>query len=500
MNSEEKFKKQLEDKLRSKEFSFDDANWHSMREMIDESRNKKKRRVLVLLFLLVGILASISFYLFTYSEAPAQLAINHPTAKKPSFKKQMQVSDNSTTTVQAIKDAEVAGIKENTKNSSTRVTEETPLKRTSPELQSEREAVKKSNTAQPKQAVEKTKQEKHAHPIMASNKKTPPMAIVAGQTQVSKTKDANAAPEINKTPDLAPQAEVAKAKNPAQESAPSPASLETHNHDDKGNKKDVEQNPAVAVEEKTSASDPQGTDSLLTTTVAAALEEKKDSAIIPTVAKILHPDSPAYAKHILWLEAGTNYMAGWKVNDKRDGNGLNFVAGINYLHFVTRKVGVSAGIHYTSVRNLSAFSHTSTVTKYGFGEKTEVTVITPEKIHYLQLPLKIQVRINDKNFFGAGYTLGYLLTVNSKTEKRTDGFNYATATTTGKTRGYTEGFSAYDSQLSLFYRRMIYKKLFINAEMMLGLTDTRKNSFFVSNTAERNMGLKLTLMYNIFQK
>jgi hypothetical protein len=69
-----------------------------------------------------------------------------------------------------------------------------------------------------------------------------------------------------------------------------------------------------------------------------------------------------------------------------------------------------------------------------------------------------------------------------------------------QTRGHSKGFSAFDSQLSVFYRRKLYRELFVNTELQLGLTDIKDNKFFASNSFERTLGLKVTFMYNIFKK
>jgi hypothetical protein len=174
--------------------------------------------------------------------------------------------------------------------------------------------------------------------------------------------------------------------------------------------------------------------------------------------------------------------------------------GVNYARNVSRDIKLSLGIHYTSVNNLKSYSNISKQSSYGFGETAKVTVITPNKIHYLLLPLKIAYAIDEKNTVGLGYTFGYLITVKSKVENYTQSINSKTETTITKTTGYTKGFKPFDSQLALFYRRKILGNLYANMELFLGLTDIKDNSFFGSSNVDRNVGVKFTMMYNIFNR
>jgi hypothetical protein len=58
----------------------------------------------------------------------------------------------------------------------------------------------------------------------------------------------------------------------------------------------------------------------------------------------------------------------------------------------------------------------------------------------------------------------------------------------------------FDSQIDLGYRRQISKDLWLNADIYVGLTDIKNNTFFGSQVFERNSGIKISLMYQLFKK
>ena len=121
-------------------------------------------------------------------------------------------------------------------------------------------------------------------------------------------------------------------------------------------------------------------------------------------------------------------------------------------------------------------------------------------MHYLTAPIRIGYSVNSKNTFGLGYNVGYLFNLNSNVELYAQTAGKKGNATILKTSGYTQGFKTIDQQISIFYRRNLAKDLWLNAEFMYGLTDVKDNKFFNSNVFERNTGVKVTLIYNLFKK
>lgn len=202
----------------------------------------------------------------------------------------------------------------------------------------------------------------------------------------------------------------------------------------------------------------------------------------------------------IYYEAGAAWSYGWQGAAKRDARGFSPVFGINYMNRLSNHYALSFGLQYLQVTKLSNSSKTSSVSSYVYGEESTVTVITPTTLHYLVLPLRFHYYVNRRNSFGGGVNLAYLLnvgaTVTSYDESAGLKGNYKTV----KQGGYNEGFSWFDAQLALFYRRRIGRSLALQAEIFFGLTDVKQNEFFGLNQKERNSGAKLSLVYFPFRK
>jgi hypothetical protein len=207
-----------------------------------------------------------------------------------------------------------------------------------------------------------------------------------------------------------------------------------------------------------------------------------------------------FAGEGIFYEAGAAWLYGWKGAQKRDARGVSPVAGINYMNRLNRRCALSFGLQYLRVGNLSNSSKTSRVSSYVYGEQNRVTVITPSTIHYLQVPLRFHYYFNRRNSMGAGINLAYLLNVEAKVTRYDERAglreNYETMTLAG----YTNGFSWFDSQATLFYNRKIGNSLALQAAIFLGLTDVKQDVFFNLSQKERNSGAKLSLIYYAFRK
>ncbi|HOZ87947.1 MAG TPA: hypothetical protein PL029_09320, partial [Bacteroidia bacterium] len=79
MSSEEKFKDLLKQKLEAKDFPFNPENWEKARELIDESRGRRKR-IVPFILLCIGIFISgglcVYFFDGVLNPASSDLAIH----------------------------------------------------------------------------------------------------------------------------------------------------------------------------------------------------------------------------------------------------------------------------------------------------------------------------------------------------------------------------------------------------------------------------------------
>lgn len=461
MNSEKDFKDALKEKLNEKQFQFDESAWQQASQMLESTREEKKKRLFPY-FLVGGILLFVSvigFFVLKPTETTKEISSINTIANEPVIKSNESVNAEKkevisekiiTNSVSTEKNVKAESKKEITKTNAVSAEKKTIVK----------EDVAKAKNSQPKDKKAKKERKIIANTVIAGNKEE---NNNKGNTKIQQPKENEIV--INETPE-AKTIEI------------------------------VKENPRAAVEEIKA-------EQLIAT--VSMLPVNTDPVKEP-VTFIELPKTDELPKknvkepvHFISFEAGTNYLFGWNNPGKRDANGINPVVGLNYSN-VSKPITFSFGIHYTMVRNLSYSSHTVTTTRYNFGEESDVMVFTPTTMHYLVAPIRIGYSVDTKNTFGLSYNVGYLLNLNSNVELYAQSAGKKGNSTVLKTSGYTQGFKTLDQQVSVFYRRNLSKDLYLNTEFMYGLTDIKDNKFFNSNIFERNMGLKVTLIYNLFKK
>ncbi len=461
MNSEKDFKDALKGKLNEKQFQFDEAAWEQASQMLDATREEKKKRPFPY-FLVAGILLFVSligFYILKPVETTKEVA-----------------STNTVTENATVKNNETVA------SETKQITSE---KETTNSLPAER-----SVNNEPKKEVEKTNN------VIAENKTPVKEELTETKTSQSKNKTAKTKAVIKNAIVITSKNE--EEKNTINAKTQQPKEVESVESETTETKtQEVAKETAVTPVEEIKAEQLVTITSMLPVNSGSIKEPlvffDLPKTVSETKEKIKEPI------HFISFEAGASYLLGWNNPGKKDANGINPVVGLNYAN-VSKPITFSFGIHYTMVRNLSYSSHTVTTTRYNFGEESDVMVFTPTTMHYLTAPIRIGYSLNSKNTFGLGYNAGYLFNLNSNVELYAQTAGKKGNATVLKTSGYTQGFKTIDQQVSVFYRRNLSKDLWLNAEFMYGLTDVKDNKFFNSSVFERNTGLKITLIYNLFKK
>jgi hypothetical protein len=496
MDNEEKFKKTLNSILESKEFPFDEQEWEKAKQLIDEG--KRRRRLFP--FFIIGLLlltGGLSYFalmsrtedllsqknIHSISEEQIQTA----TASEP-------LAQNTASEPESIKGQNAGRTRS----------------QRAPEINLSADQKQRSPHDQKDRSAEKvvTQKEIKLANIDAGTatqaEDTTPGSPVSGKETQSTSAPENAAKqpaseitsvsiggnEEKHSDPLASNDNTKKTEAPAE--APLPIQQETLSTSvvsESAQQPAVTESPVATVTGTISVTEPQQ---------AAPVTSSAATSSVVTVAQV--PDTAKRVKELmLSYEAGGSFNAGWKNPGGTDAQGITPVFGVNYFTSVAPKIYISLGLQYNSVSKLAYSSMTSKVTKYTMGEESKVTVITPSKLHYLTIPLRLHYSVNGKHTVGAGYNIAYLFNVEanvntytSKLNRREDEKNYTTG-------GYTEGFSVFDPQLALFYRYNFYKNLSVNAEIFFGLKDVKADGFFGTSVYERNKGLKLSLVYNIYR-
>jgi len=506
MDSENEFRDILRDKL-NKEFSFDTPTWEQARQAIDASREEKKHRpfLLILSGLLLLLAGVFSVYLFTGSESKA-IAEDFRENKNPIPLSPVQSDNNENANINSsVPNKDVA--KEVVKAS---VTKENKIKEPA-----NNDVIEKINIAEKNNVSEtgsafvqlntskkKSSEEKSAsRDYQTKNKTDVSLEMTKRKKRSGKTEPAiskgtginGAAPE-----NLAANINTKRSQNEnpvktQEKSTPVEQASTQNNRDTIENNKNIPANvsakdPTVVLENKIKIKDSIG---------SLAVKSKPDSSSAET--QIVSNDQKI-TTHTLSAEGGINYFMGWKNPGNREAKGYSPLIGLNYSTRFTPKLVASVGINYYYVGKLSYSSRTSKITTYGLGEQSIVTVITPNRLHYIGFPLKLNYNIRKIHYIGIGCNIAYLMNVTVSKETYNLQLNQTSDYTKTKSRGYTEGFKTFDSQITIFYMRRIYGDLYVNTELMLGLIDVKDNIFFNSSASGRNNGIRCTLIYNLFKK
>lgn len=462
MNNEEKFKQSLKSLVESKEFDFDEKDWDKAAAYIDKKRaGNRATRTALLALIVAGIIGTTALFIPSSDSSSKQTAqtINPGSPENITNTLSTQTKSSDVITAQTLTEEQKSTGLEKTGSSAIPETPTAPGNSSPNNRPAGNETTDEKVTQTGKMDVsfsrKKKVEQKNVQPV--PDVVTP---VVTAKTGTVETKhpETKALPVTN-TP---PLKEVPADKNPEE---------------------------TVASIQETVAPVPAETQSQTAVVVA----EKKD---VPDSIKAKIPRTM-----LLSLEAGPSYMFGWKNEGAdRDANGFNPVVGIHYMSPIDSRFTLSFGLQYQRTGHLSAYSNTSKQSRYSFGEESEVMTITPSKLHYIALPVRLYYKLDEKNTVGGSYSISYLLDVESNVESYTLKVGKQSNNKNYTTRGYTDGFSMFDSQLSLFYRRHLIGAFSAHAEVFAGLNDVKQNNFFGGSKSQRNSGIRLMIVYGIYNR
>ncbi len=240
--------------------------------------------------------------------------------------------------------------------------------------------------------------------------------------------------------------------------------------------------------------------SLNKTSIITYPKSEQNKLINPEDTLTTNNPSTQMATEGVFYELGTAWFYGWKGSLKREAQGFSPLVGVNYMNVLSKRSALSFGAQYLFVQKLYSSSKTSRISNFSYGEQSKITTITPFRLHYILAPLRFHFYLNHQNIIGGGINLAYLLTVDAIVSKYDEKPGYIGNLETTKLSGYTDGFSWFDSQLSIFYEKKIGRSIGIHAEFFVGLTDVKQNDFFGISKIERNSGAKISLIYYGFRK
>ncbi len=206
-------------------------------------------------------------------------------------------------------------------------------------------------------------------------------------------------------------------------------------------------------------------------------------------------------KHYLNVEVGGNYLLGWDAKKGKDGQGLNWFFGFNYGRYICKKTSLSLGIQAYNLANIKQPFYLISEKEYGFGSKNIYTRVTSNQLYYIAIPLKLNYAINSWNSIGLGVNAAYLVNAENTIEKYylLDNEEKSIGSSTSHTKGIYKQTNMTNIMLSANYKTQLTNRIGFNLEFNYGLTDIFKNTDNIK-TAEKPMGVRLSLTYTLFDK
>lgn len=488
MSNEDKLKQSLNELLNQKEFAFEESDWIAASKLID-SRRKKRR---------------IGFY-FLSGIVVLGLSIIGFSLIQPVAKKQVSVKENSELNLEektgTIKSAmnlnsEVANTKSEGNNSNKIKTYESKelgeekVKEINKQEESTQTSTKKSSSSLPIKTTTT-----HSLPEV-TNTKTNYSVSSSHQNENESKEDVSgiSGQWVSNMNHINTNSIENQFDNPTKlNEAINSTSIISVNSETSNYVSSHETKPIVDQEQIKQNAD---SNSLKQNIIKVDSINKTTTA---SIADTLKP-SNLYASNELFIEAGGLLNIGWKNSNTREALSVSPALGLMFTSRITNQLAFSIGVGYQHISNLNYSNKQSKITRYGIGEYSKVTNIMPYQTQFINIPIKLHYSLNKKNVIGAGYHISYLLDVQSRVETYTQQLAEKVDYETYKTGGYTEGFKTFNSQISIFYRRNIYNKFWVQAEFAYGLTDLKDNAFFNTPTFERNSGLKISMLYNFYKK
>ncbi|MEZ4824862.1 MAG: outer membrane beta-barrel protein [Bacteroidia bacterium] len=208
-------------------------------------------------------------------------------------------------------------------------------------------------------------------------------------------------------------------------------------------------------------------------------------------------ENPLRKRHYLGISLGTGISPGFQNNrtDKADAT-FSPVVGLRYAYAVTPAIRLQTGILYQGRGGLHADS-TYRSTDFSFGAETMATTISPQTLHYLEIPLVADIRLRGRHSLLAGANLSLLLNARSEVRRQLILPFETQDMETTKEWGYTQGFRPMDMSLTAGYRYYLGRGTRVGFQGNYGLRDITEQGFFRNAVMDRNLQFRFILEYDL---
>jgi hypothetical protein len=457
MNNEKNFYDIVRSKFNEKEEPFDEANWKSMRKMIDDSRADKKRTMWIAASLLFLLLASGTFALIEWKTGGGKQnsvtasvqnnGVNNSSSPSTGISKQNNTSnatvENSNSKI-ASNNSQASNL-----NNQPIVTNQTP-----------------SNGNAAIASIAPTQHQKkikgHRHRLQTSSNSDSANEIAAmNKTLNDIERDTKIENVISSTDNLQPT-----------------------------------QQPLT--KEQTKTSNPATTTKTTTAATAAAIKAHIADSIASEKLPLRFSGEPRIfngEKQMISIEAGCSFSFGWKNGNSTQGLGFNYLFGVGYMHYLTAKWFLKTGIQFSDLGNMSSYSY-----NYQTALSSHVvndSVITTKRLYYMSIPLQFEhfSAYDGRYSLGIGGTISYLLssTGSASTYQIID--NNPPANIVNYSQNIQlNGYNKLTASIYGFYRYM-FTRHWSAYGVLSFMTPAENKSFFGQSQYLENTSVKVILSY-----
>ncbi|HTA27302.1 MAG TPA: hypothetical protein VK809_05915 [Bacteroidia bacterium] len=203
-------------------------------------------------------------------------------------------------------------------------------------------------------------------------------------------------------------------------------------------------------------------------------------------------------KQMISIDAGAYFSGGWATSPTTtEGSGFNYVVGVGYAHYLKSKIFIKTGIQFSDFGHLSSYSYNYQSTSAQNPNLINDSAITTKRLYYLSIPVQFEKFIGHKSSLGLGGSVSYLLTstASATTYQQLDNnppVNYQSYSQNIHLNGYnTWTASAY----GLY--RYTFNRHFSAYVMFYFMTPVENKAFFGEHLYLDNLGTKFLLSYTL---
>ena len=181
--------------------------------------------------------------------------------------------------------------------------------------------------------------------------------------------------------------------------------------------------------------------------------------------------------------------------------GFPFTGGIYYQRSLSKRFELGLSLLYSS-RGALNFDKTIANSNYGFGIESDLTTISPQTLHYLNIPLHFRFNLSQRSHIKVGASYYQLLATTSKVTHTIESSFASTFKNTEKQTGEHKGFRKNDIAAFIGYELTLFDRMNAGLQISYGFYDNTVNgnngSFNGADSFDRNISLQLELKYDLF--